>query len=187
MCCSTCQIHFCPICFWCPNQQAIGADAAFQVPGYAIHRHMVAEHDANPGTFVVHAKERLQRQTLLRRAVDALYNNHDSDEVHSAAVAKCVEQQVISADEALDYDFAQQVIPAAAGEEAPVGEPALAQEPAPAEQPAEQYEQLAPDEQPAADEQPAPPHWPHEDRQHAWPLEDSIPGMPPALEHTPDT
>jgi hypothetical protein len=117
---------------------------------------MVAEHDANPGTFVVHAKERLQRQTLLRRAVDALYNNHDSDEVHSAAVAKCVEQQVISADEALDYDFAQQVIPAAAGEEAPVGEPALAQEPAPAEQPAEQYEQLAPDEQPAADEQPAP-------------------------------
>ena len=27
-------------------------------------------------------------------------------------------------------------------------------------------------------EQPTPPHWPHTATQHAWPLEDSIPGRP---------
>ena len=36
------------------------------------------------------------------------------------------------------------------------------------------------------EEQPKPPHWPHEAKQHALPLEDSMPGIPPALGHTPD-
>ena len=39
------------------------------------------------------------------------------------------------------------------------------------------------DEGPAV-EQPSPPHWPHSATQQALPLEDSIPGMPPALGHT---
>jgi hypothetical protein len=115
---------------------------------------MLAEHGADQRTFVVVEKERLQRQTLLRRAADAL--DDYSDEVQSAAIAQCVAQQVISAGEVPAGGFAQQVSPAAPGEEAPVGEPALAQEPAPTDQPAEQYEQLAPDEQPDPDEQPAP-------------------------------
>ena len=36
------------------------------------------------------------------------------------------------------------------------------------------------------EEQPKPPHWPHEAKQHALPLEDSIPGIPPAPVHISD-
>ena len=147
VCCSTrtCKIHFCPICFWCPDQQVTDED---MVPGYAIHQHMLRVHRANRQTFVVADLPvvSLQRETLMGRAVLAL--DAYADGVQSAALAKCVALQVMS-----DGERAWSSRAAPAEEQAPAEEPAPApvEEPAkPAEEPAQPCEQPEePAEQPA--------------------------------------